>query len=403
MYDSVLAAERGVATDYLSRLQSEWSKDGLSVTTVIREGLAAQAIHDVADELGAYAIAMASHGRSGVPRLVLGSVAERMLEQATVPLLLVRAGGSAGEASLHEILVPLDGSVLAECAIDQARDVLAEGGVIVLERVVEPIYQMLGDETSALVLDEDATSQAEVQAKAYLDERAAPLIVEGYRVATRVRRGRPASELLETVEKSNVDAIVMTTHGHTGPDRWLMGSVADEVFRHADRPVLLVSVRTLASRATGDYQVQDLMSRDVEVVNENESIISALRKLMRRRVSGAPVINGNGELIGVVTERDLIAWHARAIGELSKDVSNLNRSGYGERIHRDTVASVTTRPAVAIEATAELEAAVRMLLERGIRRLPVTENGRLVGIISRADILKAMSEHSSVTPEPVSV
>ncbi len=91
-YDQVIAAEQETAREYLDRLQSQWSKDGLTVLTVIRHGKATEGIHDVADELGAYAIAMASHGRGGFQRLVLGSVAERLIQQATIPVLLVRAG-----------------------------------------------------------------------------------------------------------------------------------------------------------------------------------------------------------------------------------------------------------------------------------------------------------------------
>jgi nucleotide-binding universal stress UspA family protein/predicted transcriptional regulator len=397
MYDEVLAAEQQAAREYLDQLQAKWSKDGLLVSTVIRDGLAAEGIHDVADELGAYAIAVASHGRGGIPRLVLGSVAERLLQQATIPVLLVREGEETRPPSLREVLVPLDGSVLAERAIDQAREILPEGGVLVLERVVEPIFYVFGEETAALVVDEAATAQAESSAKAYLDEKAAALTSAGIRVTTRVHRGRPASEILSEIETSHIDMIVMTTHGHTGPTRWLMGSVADEIFRHTHRPVLLVSVRTVASRVTGAYTVRDLMTRDVEVVTESEAVSSVLRKLLRRRVSGAPVIDASGQLVGVVTEHDLLTWHNRMLDELSKDESSLDPAKYAERLEADTIASIVTRPAVAIDADAGLTAAIRMLLDRGLRRLPVTDDGRLVGIISRADILKGMAEHWSST------
>jgi nucleotide-binding universal stress UspA family protein/predicted transcriptional regulator len=397
VYDEMIAADQEAAREYLGRVQSQSALEGLSVSTVIREGMSAEGIHDVADEVGAYAIVMASHGRGGVPRLVLGSVAERLLSQATIPVLLIRAAGPIRPASFYEILVPLDGSALAERAIDQAREILPEGGLLVLERIVEPVYEVIGEESAAMVLDENATAQAEVEARAYMDRLAASLTALGLRVVARVQRGRSASEVLRAVEQSNANAIVMTTHGHTGPARWLMGSVADEVFRNTDRPVLLVSVRTVAARVSGGYTVSELMTRDVECVAEDETVIAVLRKLLRRRVSGAPVINASGQLVGVITEHDLLAWHHRVLNELTKDEANLDPARYGERIEAESIASMVTRPAVSIDSGADLTAAIRMLLERNVRRLPVTDGGRLMGIISRADILKAMAEHWRLT------
>jgi CBS domain-containing protein len=202
------------------------------------------------------------------------------------------------------------------------------------------------------------------------------------------------------VEKSNADAVVMTTHGHTGPTRWLMGSVADEVFRHTDRPVMLVSARTLIRRVADPFMVRDLMARDVEYVSEDETVISVARKLLRRRISGAPVLSRDGELVGVITEHDLLNWHAQVVNELEKNENSLDPTVYAERVSNETIEHLYNKPAVSIDEAADLNAATRILIDRRIRRLSVTSNGRLVGIISRADILKGMAANwERMSPE----
>lgn len=391
VYDEILEAERDTARTYLDEVKARLEGQGIQATTVVREGLAAEGIHDVADELGAYAVAMASHGRGGMTRLVLGSVAERILQQATIPVLLVRTGARVVAPSLSRLLVPLDGSALAERGLDEARQLSSPGATFVLIRIVEPVYQLIAGDEAVAVVDEEATARGEGEAAEYLARVAGPLRDGGFRAETSVRRGRAATELLSALAESNADVLVMTTHGHTGPVRWLMGSVADEVFRHADRPVFLVSARTLAARAAGPYAVRDLMTRDVTSVQEDETVIAVLRKLLRRRVSGAPVIDAKGELVGVVSEHDLLAWHAHLVDQLSKSELDLDPSEYGRRLETESIAQIVTRPPISIDESADLSAAIRIFLDRRLRRLAVTGNGRLVGIISRADVLKGMA------------
>jgi nucleotide-binding universal stress UspA family protein/predicted transcriptional regulator len=392
VYDEVLAAERGTAEEYLGRIRAQM-EPGVQVSTVLREGLAPEGIHDVADEQGAYAVVMASHGRGGVARLVLGSVAERILHQATLPVFLIRASSRPRTPALQRILVPLDGSSLAERGLDQARELAAQGATLVLVRIVEPVYDVIAGDEAATVVNEEATVQAEADAEQYLTEIGQSLAGSGLQTETVMRRGRSANVLLSIIESAGVDAVVMTTHGSSGPTRWLLGSVADEVFRHTERPVFLVSARMLTARVTGRFAVRDLMTRDLEYVEENETVISVLRKLIRRRVSGAPVVNGKGELVGVISEHDLLAWHAKVVDDLSKDELNLDPARYASRIEQDNIHHLVSRPAVSIDESADLNAATRMLIERRLRRLAVTNSGRLVGIISRADVLKGMASN----------
>ena len=113
--------------------------------------------------------------------------------------------------------------------------------------------------------------------------------------------------------------MVMATHGHTGASRVLLGSVADRVVRHAELPIFLVSARALAARAVGPRTVRELMTRDLATLRDDESIGAALRKLLRRRVSGAPVVDAAGKLVGVISEHDLLEWQAAELERLTRD------------------------------------------------------------------------------------
>lgn len=393
LYDEVLDAEREVARTYLSDVQKRLEADGLAVSVIVRDGSAADAIHDVADEQGAVAIAMASHGRGGVKRLVLGSVAERILEQATLPVLLVhpRHDGTVPQPSLDRIAVPLDGSPLAERGLDAAKALVAPEGSIYLIGVAEPVEEpVLGDEQATMV-NEEATQEVLRGVEAYLQRLASEASQAGLRASAVARRGRAGSEISAVVNELGANLIVMTTHGRTGPARWVMGSVADEIFRGAEVPVLLVSARTLAARIAGGYRVRDLMTSAVVAVRDDETIISAMRKLSRRRVSGAPVVNEYGELIGIVTEHDLLTWHAHMVDALSKEEAGYDPAEYARHLEQDAIETIMTRTPTSIDEHADLSAAIHVLTEQRLRRVPVVEGRRLVGVLSRADVLRGLT------------
>ena len=105
---------------------------------------------DIADETGADLIVMATHGRGGLPRLVLGSFASYVVQHATVPVMLVRPGatGTAPAPAFDHLLVPLDGSMLAEHALEYAAGVAQSGATLVLLRVEESEAPHLTGESS---------------------------------------------------------------------------------------------------------------------------------------------------------------------------------------------------------------------------------------------------------------
>ena len=144
------------------------------------------------------------------------------------------------------ILVPLDGSFLAEAALPPALALAAKfGSTLTLLRVtsVPSVYYAdpYGGGAELLV---EMREQARADTAAYLKARKGELRQQGYTVHTQALEGEsPADAILEVAESQKVDTIVMSTHGRGGVARWVYGSVADKVLRHAEVPILLVRAK----------------------------------------------------------------------------------------------------------------------------------------------------------------
>jgi nucleotide-binding universal stress UspA family protein len=203
-------------------------------------------------------IAMATHGRSGLRRWMLGSVAEKVLQGATTPLLLFRAHEPAASAALsyRTIVVPLDGSLFAEQALDQAKAMAAAtGATLVLVAVLPVLDDVALAEVGVVPPWLVAEQQAEMErVDRYLNKTAAQVAAEGFTIRACVVGGTPAEEILRVSAAEHADLIVMATHGWTGLQRLWLGSVATKVVRSADLPVLVVR----AQRIPGNERSRDL-------------------------------------------------------------------------------------------------------------------------------------------------
>ena len=142
----------------------------------------------------------------------------------------------------QKILVPLDGSALAECVLPHV-EVLVRGcqaKSVVFIRVVEPFHQPTGD----YVMDPDQVKKIEAEqkqaAEAYLQKISAKASLAGAAVKTEAPYGVPAEKLAEYASKNQIDLIVIATHGRSGVSKWVWGSVADRILRSACVPVLMV-------------------------------------------------------------------------------------------------------------------------------------------------------------------
>lgn len=236
------------AETYLERLIATTPLPGDAVASGVPYGDAAEGIVAAARTHVADLIVMATHGRSGLARAVLGSVAEGVLRRAGVPLMLVRPGVDyvSWESGLRSVLVPLDGSVDAETALPIAMGIArAAQADLALFRTVPPAPIALEGAAVAAFVDREAEREA---ARAYLRTmegrvRAAGDPAAVPRLQSLVSDGFPATEIGRACDLTGASLVVMTTHGRTGVERALLGSVADEVVRTTRVPVLLSRAR----------------------------------------------------------------------------------------------------------------------------------------------------------------
>ena len=139
----------------------------------------------------------------------------------------------------NRVVVPLDGSPLAESIIPFLLQIAGPLDVeVVLMRVLQPIPPEV-IEGSRYVVVEDIEKRA-AEAREYLAPVAARLRDTGVRVSLDVRRGDPVTEILAGAREASADLIAMTTHGRSGLNRLLFGSVAEAVLRQTEVPVFLM-------------------------------------------------------------------------------------------------------------------------------------------------------------------
>lgn len=211
----------------------------LRVASVVREAAApGDVILQEAAERGVDLIIMATHGRGGLTRTVLGSVAERVVVDSPVPVLLLRPGGHR-VTRIQRLLVPVDGTPKGALALGLAVPFAkATGARIVLLQVVPRGLEFAALEGNVidLVADDEALAGAGQYVSGLADRlQRAGLTAEGRAVV-----GLPSETIVRTATELEADVIVMSTHALTGPARAVLGSTADEVVRTGDRPVLLV-------------------------------------------------------------------------------------------------------------------------------------------------------------------
>ena len=218
---------------------------GAPATTRVINGPVASALAAYARANGAQLVVLTTHARGGLERAWLGSVADEMARVSPVPILLVRPEPGDVVARLRRILVPLDGSPLAEAILDHAMRIarLEPEAEIVLLEIVPPIPSPTLVPQSLLApasAKEEIARAQEAAAREYLEGVAARVRSAGLRCRTRVEfAGKVAAAILETARAESADLVALCTHGRSGLVRIALGSVADKVVRASTAPVLL--------------------------------------------------------------------------------------------------------------------------------------------------------------------
>ena len=223
-----------------------------SISLSVIAGSPAQTIVAHAASSGADLIAMATHGRTGVARAILGSVAGAVVRDSRVPVVVVRNTLTKPARAPHAILVPLDLSKLGEAGLWAILPLAHElNWQIVLFHALELPPQTLPIQGAAIPLGlPPAHLPDEVQA--YLEDVAGSLSREGLDVAIRLGRGTAANAVSEAADETGAGIIAMSTHGRSGVSRWLLGSVAEAVVAQASLPVILVRPMELPSSPIED-------------------------------------------------------------------------------------------------------------------------------------------------------
>jgi nucleotide-binding universal stress UspA family protein len=373
------------ANAYLEHVQHALESRGFDVQTVVREGVVVENILDVADEVRASAISLCTHGRHGLARFFLGSIAEGLIHEATIPLLIIpaEAGRHRATPGFGRILVPLDGSDLAERALEYAEGFLP-GTSTTLVHVVTPEAEEVTSAEDSLLLDPTESERLVASARSYVEGVADQLHGAGRRAYVMTMSGKPARQILLAAHAAEASAIVMTTHGRTGPGRWRLGSVADEVVRNGDRPVLLINTRTVTAQFTPSASMADIIGRDFVTLHSGDSVALAVRKILRRPGRSAPVVDSDGRLLGLLSERDLLAWASSGGREL------IASQELARRADQDSVASLLATDAITLDYSAPIGAGIRAMLDQRVDSLPVVRQAIVAGVVTSHDLLAAL-------------
>ena len=148
--------------------------------------------------------------------------------------------------------------------------------------------------------------------------------------------------------------------------------------------------------------IEEVMTRDVITVGPTTPIHKAAQVMVQHGVSGLPVVDDDGRLVGMISEGDLIVRQKRR-GErpwwrrFFEDAEQLAHEY--QRATGTTVGEVMSRPVISISPAWGIEMVATILQNKGIRRLPVVQDGQIVGIVSRADLIKALAAEGGRCPK----
>jgi nucleotide-binding universal stress UspA family protein len=219
---------------------------GANTKCTVEKGKAEQVIIETAAADKGTLITMATHGRSGIDRWLLGSVAEKVLRGTTNPLLLVRATEEAkaeGVATLKSIVMPLDGSELAESVLPTVAELAKTLKLeVVLFRAYSIPYSAYSNGEGYYAVDyEELLKAMREEAVDYLEKKTEAVKKLGIdKVSCVAKEGFAADEIISLARKFPDNLIAMCTHGRSGVKRWVLGSVTETVVRHSADPVLVI-------------------------------------------------------------------------------------------------------------------------------------------------------------------
>jgi nucleotide-binding universal stress UspA family protein len=254
--DQLVSGSQQRAEGYLSPVRERLEAAGHAVSMAVTRGSPAEAIVAQASTDPTALVVMSTHGRGGIARWVLGSVTDKVLHMMPNPMLIVRAkvtGPASPESSVKTVVIPLDGSALAELALSHAASMAAAlSAGITLLRVTPTAdyyrYQLTSTTPDVGAVPNFDPVSADDLVEADADDVSTYLLDVGNRLATDHAHGvATAHQLHQNVAQAIIEKaseqpsmVVMTTHGRSGVGRVVLGSVTDRVIRHSNVPVLVI-------------------------------------------------------------------------------------------------------------------------------------------------------------------
>jgi nucleotide-binding universal stress UspA family protein len=243
MTQEIVDSELQRATNYLATIVQQPQLAGIDVATDVLYGFPAQQLAQTAEAHECDLIVLCSHGRTGLSRWALGSVALSLIHQSTVPILVLHQPGDVPPMALgHALsaLVPLDGSALSEAALAPAEQLVSALSAPALGTL--HLSQVVSESNPAVL--EEALQQARqylATTVAHLQQTAQPLHLT---FTTSVERESDvASALVKLAEKEGAGGgglIAISTHGRGGLQRWVMGSITERILTITKLPLLIV-------------------------------------------------------------------------------------------------------------------------------------------------------------------
>ena len=240
----IAPTHENIASERVHAISQQLKQHGFKVESKFLSGMPADSILRLAEQAYVDLIAMSTHGRTGLGLALLGSVADEVLHNAHPPIFLVPARVELqSDSVLRTILLPLDGTPVAEAALPVAHQFAQDTGAIIhLLRVAE-LYDTKHESAidSAFTSCDDFGEQPVVrQATCYLERIHSRLQLAGIASRCQVVIGDPADTIVRIACADNVDVIVMSTHGRSGVERMVYGSVVSQVISNTLCPLLLV-------------------------------------------------------------------------------------------------------------------------------------------------------------------
>lgn len=383
---------------------------GTSVETVVRVGDPAREILALAGETTDPLIVMSTHGRRGLRRVLLGSVAFQVVRDAACPVVVVPPpvdGATANSLAIERVLVPLDQSPVAEAALTHGLAALGDGPLeVVLAEVIEPLARRGG------MVEREYQRLATATARDYLGEVSVRMLARGHRVEIDVRFGHPGRRIADVVADYDIDLIVMATRGRSGLGRVVLGSVAEDVLRAATTPVLLVGPGLLGRATPSDEATtaaevaaprrrmlaRDVMQAPVVTAPSDATAEEVARLMLERGIGAVVIVDGAGDLAGIVTEtdftgKDVILPYSRyrSPGVLGRLLSGGDLDSALQAGRLLTARQVMTHPVTVVHETTPIEDIAELMIHGDITRVPVVRDGKPIGIVARHDLLRLLA------------